>query len=202
MPLGRNGDTIMELTSLFELLNKNISQLFRHIIPGFLILGGLYLAHPFLYNGINISISWHLLLLAIAAIVLGNTWFVFHRYGVHQAVDLLMYLLGRKGPIPSKRKLLILTPYCDDLANHIIKTFTTSPEKEKIHDHVTLRASSMHLMYIASELLIFIGFSNDSNSFIAINSLSIRFIIIGIIGFIVTMVQNIINRRIDWLVQQ
>lgn len=67
----------------------NLEALFRHILPGGLIIGAAYAAHPSWFRSADLH-SWQGLLVAtVVAITVGNAWFVINRFSVHQIVDYL-----------------------------------------------------------------------------------------------------------------
>ena len=91
-----------------------------------------------------------------------------------------------------------MSRYINDLSDFVILSFSNNKKKEGIRNHVTLRASSMHLMYMASEISIITAIWYDNPSITSIGNVSIILLLFGIIGFILTLMQDIITRKIDW----
>src|ERR1039457_2748962 len=83
-------------------ISQHLGTIFRHTLPGVLLVGGAALAYPKTLPGdLN---SWQQLsILAIVTVTVGNALFALNRYGVHQAVEYLFYLAKIKGPTPSGR---------------------------------------------------------------------------------------------------
>jgi hypothetical protein len=183
------------MSEVVQDISKNFARILRYIFPGLFVLGVVCLAFPSWFKWLNLSNGFHFLSLLTIAVVVGNTWYAFHRYGLHQVIDYLMYAAGTKGPSGSKGNRG-LSRYISDLSEHVVLSFKKGPE-QPIREHVTLRASQMHLMYIASESLLIFSLSNESGSFFDQNSLAIT--IIALVLFIFTVLQNFITRRIDWL---
>jgi hypothetical protein len=170
-------------------IGENIGRIVRYILPGVVILSGAWAAHPSWFAEVRLDEPWHLITLAVIAIVAGNTWYAFHRYGFHQIIDFVFYALRREGPVPSKK----ITGFPDDLPRYVVRSFGKS---DALRQHVALRASSMHLMYIASEVSILFNINAESGSLFERHG---RFMLIaGIIGLILTLWQNLITRRIDY----
>jgi len=178
-------------------LGENIGRIFRYILPGVVILGGSYGAYPSLFPSIDFDKFnlWHLFALGAITIVAGNTWYAFHRYGIHQTVDMIFYAVGQPGPSAREPGLKAISSYADDLARYVVNSFKISPDKA-LRQHVALRASAMHLMYISSEVSLIFALLNEPNSFFNRNSRLM--IILGLIGLVVTIWQNFITRRVDW----
>jgi hypothetical protein len=79
-------------------ISNNLGAVFRHLLPGILIIGAANVAHPSWFCGVDVSSWQHILVIAVVALALGNIWFAINRYGVHQLVDYFMYVFKWKGP--------------------------------------------------------------------------------------------------------
>jgi hypothetical protein len=208
------------MSQTINALSENLGRIVRNILPGFLILGGASAAHPSWFHQVDFGSTSHLLALAGIAIVAGNTWLVFHRYGLHQLIDILFFVDGKKGPINnraskkgstegsakqktiSKRRSVAIRPfssyelYVDVLAKYVVDNLRTVKSDDPVRKHVDLRAANMHLMYIACEVSLLFSFYHESASFFAENAVLMR--CVGLIGLFLTILQNWITRRIDW----
>ncbi len=76
-----------------ELL-KNISRVFRYVLPGVLVVAAAHESHPSWFCWLELDKVSHLAAIMVVAIVAGNTWFAFHRFGIQQIVDMLSYCAG------------------------------------------------------------------------------------------------------------
>lgn len=177
-------------------IGKNIGQIFRYILPGVVVLSSAAIARPhsfkWLIDWIEKGDPWHLVILGIIATVVGNVWLVFHRYVVHQLIDLVMYLIGLKGPSAGKR--WTWGQYEDDLAKYVVQSHKI-PQEDSIRQHVNLRASSMHLMYITVEVGFIFPLLAEQGSFFYIYGPQIW--LLSTIGLVATLWQDVITRRID-----
>jgi hypothetical protein len=183
------------MSDLIEDISKNLGRIMRYIFPGLFILGASSLAYPSWFKMLDVSKNFYFLFLLTAAIVIGNTWYAFHRYGIHQFIDYIMFAIGLEGPV-GKKGHRGFSSYISVLSEHVVLSFVTGT-KQPIREHVILRASQMHLMYITSESLLLFSWFNECGSFFAQNQLEIR--IVAIVLSLFTVIQNIITRRIDWL---
>lgn len=72
-------------------VTQHLESVFRHVLPGVLVVGAARVAHPSWFNSVR-SNSWQdLAVLAVVAVAIGNTWFALNRYGPHQLVDYILY---------------------------------------------------------------------------------------------------------------
>jgi hypothetical protein len=159
----------------------NLSRIIRNILPGFLIIGAAAIAYPSGFQAFDLLHTSQLIVITLIAFVVGNIWLSFHRYGVHQLVDLVFYFWQQEGPVPTTEQSK--NSYADVLGKYVVKSLRTIPANDPVRHHLELRTAGMHLMYIASEVSIAFTFFNRG---------------VGILGFIITIWQNWITRRIDW----
>ena len=178
-----------------QLVVENTGKVFRHVLPGVVILVGARAGHPGWFYWANLGNVSHLAALAALAIVVGNTWYVFHRYLVHQLVDMVFYAWGHRGPGARSPGLRACLRYWDDLPRFVVKAFKSEAGID-LRKHVELRASSMHLMFMASEVCFLFSFLPEPLSPVGKHYLAVR--IFGAVGFILTLWQNALTRRIDW----
>ena len=77
---------------------NNLGVVFRHLLPGVLIMGAARVAFPCWFWWID-SRSWpNLAFAGVIALTVGNVWFTLNRYIVHQLVDFAFYVFGVRGP--------------------------------------------------------------------------------------------------------
>src|SRR5260370_32067837 len=87
-----------------ESISNNLGAIFRHILPGIVIMGTAYVAHPAWFPPpwstwiVDLGSWQHLLVSSVVGLVVGNTWFAINRYVVHQLADYVLYVFKCKGP--------------------------------------------------------------------------------------------------------
>ncbi|MCJ7434633.1 MAG: hypothetical protein MUO77_14195, partial [Anaerolineales bacterium] len=127
------------MSQVIQDISKNIGRILRYVFPGLFILGAAGIAYPCWFMWLNLSDGYHLLFLLVIAMLVGNTWYAFHRYGIHQVVDYIMFAAGSKGP-SGKKGHRGLQSYISELSEHVVLSFHTNPE-QSIREHISLRAS-------------------------------------------------------------
>ena len=178
-------------------IGENLGSIFRFLLPGVLIIGATYVAYPTKISWPKLTGPWELVAVGVVALAVGNTWFVFNRYGVHQSIDWLLYRLGSDGPSKQNAMLAGSNNYIDALGRYIRDSSLISDKMKALKHHVSFRASSVLLMYTVGELAIVFSFMNEgSGNFFYDNAWLIR--IFGLMAFIVGIWQHVITRRIDW----
>lgn len=172
-----------------------LGEIFRHLLPGILIIGLAAVSHPSWFDKLDVTKGGWLVILATIALISGNVWFVFHRYLIQQIVDLIFYALKvSDGPCRNDKNW----NYSGAVAEHVDNIFENVGHKEALCRHIRFRTSSVVLMYIASEAIILFTLISESNSFLQKNFWII--LIIAIIGFMSAIWQNYITRKIEWKV--
>lgn len=78
------GANIMEF---FEKILANISAMFRHVVPGCVILAFAWLSHPSWFANFDPGDSKHLWIVGLVSLIVGNVAYVLHRAIIHQLVD-------------------------------------------------------------------------------------------------------------------
>jgi hypothetical protein len=161
-----------------------------------LIMGAAYVAHPNWFCGLHTDSWQHILIAAIIALAAGNIWFAINRYGFHQVIDYLMYLLGIKGPFPSGSRW----NYHDDLGRYVKDSVCMSAIPQRARQHIAFRASSILLLYTIAEIGIIFSFWNEPDTLFAQHRC---WTISGSLAIFVAGVwQLAINRHIDyWVVE-
>ncbi|WKZ38331.1 MAG: hypothetical protein QY332_10355 [Anaerolineales bacterium] len=172
-------------------VRESLSTVFRHILPGVIILAVSSLSIPDWLKYIDITNTISTIVLAVIALAVGNAWYVFHRYFVLQVVDYLFYLAGAKGQ-PRKEAR---SDYRGDLAKHVSKFFLTLPEQIAMGRHIRDRFSSFNFMYVVSEAFIIFAFLADDLTFLGEHKTTA--IIGGVLGFLAATWQYSIVRLID-----
>ena len=170
-------------------ITDNLGTLFRHLLPGALIVGTARVARPSWFAGVKAD--WpHLAVVGVIAVAAGNAWYSVNRYGVHQVVDYICWLAKSEGPARCAG-----ASYLDDLANYVKEAVAESDAGPRARRHVEFRASSVLLLYTLSELcLIAAGYSEQGT----ITSAHPALLYISAVPiFAIALWQNVITRRID-----
>jgi len=162
-------------------------------------LAGAHEAYPSWFLWLQLDKVSHLAVIAVVAIVAGNTWYVFHRFAVLQIIDLACYCGGLRGPAANPPTWRAWRNYLDDLGRYVARSFSQPQERDALRGHVALRASNVVLMYVAAEVLIVFSIRPEADTLY--NRHGRAFFVIGVLGFVFAIWQSIVTRRIDWYVQ-
>lgn len=178
-----------ELTEIVGSIGKAFGAIFRHLLPGVLVLSAAAAARPSWFMRIDISKSEWLVVLGVLAVVIGNVWFVLHRYCVQQLVDLAFWSFKFQGS-PKRGE----TEYHSGVAAHVWNFFSTDVP-EDIREHLRFRASSVVLMYITSEVALLAVFLAEEDSIIAPRRCAL--VIAGVLILLAAIWQNYLVRRLE-----
>jgi hypothetical protein len=171
---------------------ENLGVVYRHMLPGVLIVGTLWLVRPGWFA--EFTFEWpYLTVAAVIATALGNAAFALNRYLFHQTIDLVCWLFKSPGPARAKG-----FNYAADLATYVKKGFTSLASESaqqrisltSARQHINFRASSVLLIYLIGELILTIALMDEGHHRLWLYALS-GIIIGGGVG------QNILTRRID-----
>ncbi len=181
-------------SGLVQSISNNLGAVFRHLFPGILIIGAAAVAHPSWFSGIRITTWQQILISAVVALALGNTWFAVNRYGVHQLVDYAMYLLKWEGPARTASWF----KFHDDLGKYAADSLCTPTIPSHARQHVNFRASSVLLLYTVAEIGGLAWFSHESDTLFGRHP---QLTLIGsVLIFLAAFWQDAITRRIDYYV--
>lgn len=130
--------------NLIRQIGDELGRIFRHMIPGLSILSAARWAHPLWFQWVDYGNSLHLVVLAAVAVVAGNTLYVFHRYSLHQLIDLLLYRIcvaknDRQGYLPW-------------LIAHIDKCHHVDEADRRLQEHIALRSAQVIFMFLTCEI--------------------------------------------------
>ena len=132
-------------------ISDQLAGIFRHMLPGVLVVGTARLAYPDLIAIPKLDSWQNVLVLAVITTVLGNTWFALNRYGLHQVVDYVLYLFKSNGP--ARTGPILGFAYLDDLGKYTRKSLHTPETSRRAADHIRFRASTVLLALTLGELL-------------------------------------------------
>lgn len=152
---------------IIKQVGDDLSRIFRHMLPGVLILGAAKASHPKWFCDVDKVTPWQykLALLAAVAVVVGNTWYVLHRYTVHQFIDWLIYTFKRR----PRSENIFGTGYVHWLTKHIDNSFQLLRKEEKLHNHLMFRSAQVIYMFIVAEVAIGFSFCAEGGSFFMIH---------------------------------
>jgi len=100
-------------------VRESVSTVFRHIFPGVLIILLGSFSIPSYFAQLETDNTASIIVLGAIAMVIGNVWYVFHRYAILQIVDFIAYASKWKGEPARKDKW----NYRGDLGVHVSKFF-------------------------------------------------------------------------------
>jgi len=181
---GRASGLISEAT-------QHLAGIFRHLLPGVLVVGGAVIAHPLWFHWLDLD-SWrHLMVLSVVTLAVGNTWFALNRFGLHQFIDYVLFLSRMEGPA---RKNGWFT-YLDTLGQYTAASLHKPTDAARAREHVAFRASTVLLLLTLGEAAVLFGIWHAPESVLAGHASEA--IIGGLVVFGVGIWQMIITRRID-----
>jgi hypothetical protein len=175
-------------------ITQHLGGIFRHMLPGILVIAGARLAYPDWFHGVDLMSWQHLFVLGAISIAVGNTWFALNRYGVHQLVDYVLYMFKSNGPARGNTKFA----YLDDLGRYTYKSLHTPDTSMRARQHVAFRASTVLLALTVGEVLLAFSLFHASNSPFAGHER--KMLMGGVLALAVGVWQMAITRRIDYYV--
>ncbi len=134
----------MEERGIVTEVADQLSRVFRHLLPGVLILGCAGVAHPRWFPALDFSKPWQLVFLGVVALIVGNTWYVVHRYTVHELMNLAAR--GLRGEWRG---------YPGWLAEHTYQGNIVPAPARQVREHLWLRSAQVVYLMITAEVAIF-----------------------------------------------
>jgi len=177
-------------------VTRHLSGIFRHMLPGVLLLGGVALAYPEWFGNVDLK-SWaHLAVLAVISIAAGNTWYALNRYGFHQVLDYILWRARSHGPSRTSAS----RSYVDDLGRYARKSLHTPTRDEyaRAREHVAFRASTVLLILTVGELSVLFAFLHSPNS--VFRGRQLYLLVVAAITLAIAIWQMVITRRIDYYI--
>lgn len=173
----------------------NLGAVFRHLLPGVLVIGAARVTHPSWFSSINSS-SWSLwpflAVVGVLAIATGNAWFTVNRYIIHQVIDCAFWHCKFQGPAKTGKH-----KYVEHLAMWVREAVTTADVPGLARQHVEFRASSVLLIYTLSELSLLAAWWSEPGTITAGCVPRIVLSVASFFLFIGALWQDCITRRID-----
>ncbi len=171
-------------------VSENLGEVFRHLLPGILIICAAAMTHPSWFAYVNFNNWPSLVMVAAISIAVGNAWFSVNRYAIQQAFDYICYLVKLEGP--AKRAH---ANYSDDLAIYVREALIEIDVPARARWHVAFRASSVLLIYTIAELFLFAAISSEPQT--PTYGHSIALFMSAAVAFFFAIWQNVLSRRID-----
>lgn len=175
-----------ESESVLKQIAANMESIFRHMLPGSAILLTAYAAHPAWFTLVHFDNGWHLGGLATVAIVAGNCWYLLHRFGLHQLIDLAAYHWLLDKPLSS---------YPVWLADHIGKSYRLRESLPHLSHHIYVRSAQVIFLFVISESTLVFTFKAQPGTFFERHGLAI--ILLSLLGIAVSIFQQILLFKID-----
>ncbi|MBI2840734.1 MAG: hypothetical protein HYX75_20645 [Acidobacteria bacterium] len=172
-------------------IRENLAGVFRHILPGVIVVGAAHVAHPTWFVELDAKSWQHLTIVAVVALAVGNAWFALNRHGVQQIVDYVAYLLKNPPTAITRRGHYLAT-----VAGHVTMSVMTRRMPDLARTHVAFRASSVFLLYTIAEVGLLFSLWPESGTVFAMNTWRIR-AASGLV-LVMAMWQSVITRRIDY----
>jgi hypothetical protein len=141
---------------LVKQISDQLGRIFRHMLPGLSIICLARASHPSWFEDKLTASPWDLAVFATIAVLAGNTWYVFHRYSVHQMIDWLIYCWKRKS----------IRGYTSWLANHIYKSFQLKKKNQELHEHISFRSAQIIFIFITSEVALLFSWHAQNGTFL------------------------------------
>ncbi len=130
--------------------------------------------------------SQHLILLAAISLCVGSSWYVVHRYSLHQILDWAFYIFRdeRSGG------------YAEWLAKHVTDSLRTKKEDADLRHNSGLRSAQIIYMFVIAEAgLLFSLKCPDPSSFFGKHKCGIEISAVAIL--VVALVQQWLCYKID-----
>jgi len=175
----------MSAADTIKTISGQLSGIFRHIIPGVIILGFAYGSHPSWFKKVYPTNSTDWMVLAMLSIVIGNLWYVVHRFTIHFLFDFICYRF-REGKWSGYQQWLIA---------HIDHSFAVPEYKRKLQNFVHCRSSQIILLFIIAEALIIFSLWFEAES--VFSTYNTFFLIVGVVLFLVAVVHYPISNNLD-----
>ena len=181
-------------SGLLSDITHHLGEIIRYTLPGVLVIGGARLAYPEAFCAVDVQSSQHLIILAVVTVTVGNALVALNRYGVHQVVDWVCYLLKIEGPIPKAGR----AHYHNGLGHHVLDSFLPAAQLDPAQRYVSFRASTAFLLLTLGEILL--TFSCHHSKYSVLNAHVKALKIIGFAALAAYLWQSIIARKIDYLI--
>ncbi|MBN8570669.1 MAG: hypothetical protein J0M18_13670 [Ignavibacteria bacterium] len=149
-------------TSVVKIVTDSLSNIFRHIIPGIIIITLAHFCMPELFLGLEFKETGNFVILGAVAIAIGNFWYAFHRYTFHQLCDFIFYVLVIRKRF--KKEYPKKSDYYNWISRHSIESFDIRKTDRELIGMVHIRSAHHILLFISCEALIFFSYFMSNTS--------------------------------------
>jgi hypothetical protein len=167
--------------SIVKQIGNQLGRIFRHMLPGVLVVGAAKAAHPRWFAGLDLGEPWHVAVLAAIAVLAGNTWYVLHRFTVHQAIDWLL--------CPQRKT------YASWLAQHVDKSHLFPEYAADVGEYVRTRSAQVIFLFIVAEVGFAFTWCAATGTFFARYTGLLR--IVAVLVFLLAVAQYYLSHAID-----
>jgi hypothetical protein len=158
------------------------------------VVGGARLAYPEAFCAVHLKSWQHLIVLGVVTVTVGNALFALNRYGLHQLVEYILYLLKVEGPIPKAGRF----HHTNDLAEHVVTSFQTGDFPKGIRQHIAFRISTVLLLLTLGEIALAFSWCHSKCSILNTHEVALQ--ILGVAALVAYAGQLWLTRRIDYFV--
>jgi hypothetical protein len=155
------------------------------MLPGLTVLLAAGASHPSWFRPVYFSSPWYLLVFAAIAVLAGNTWYVFHRYSLHQFIDWIIYLAKRPGK----------GDYLKWFTSHVYRSLRFKTEDRRVQDHAIFRSAQVIFIFITCEVALLFSWGAEVCTFYWKHACAIR--IAAAVGLLVAVIQYFISYKLD-----
>lgn len=178
------------MNDTIKTISEHLSRIFRHMLPGIMVVAATHLARPSLFTKLDLSQGWHVAVLASTTLAVGNIAYVLHRYTIHQLIDFCLFLWRRWVSKTEDQK-----KYRDFLFKVIVASFNAKTLRPDIWEHLHLRSSQLIFMFIFSEVMFGLTLWAEPNTIFISYACAIQIGSIAI--FLATLIQYALGDFLD-----
>jgi hypothetical protein len=148
------------LKQFFDLL----SYIFRHVIPGIIIILLAFLYFPFIFVDFDPKESYHVIFLGIIAISIGNLMYAFHRFTLHQLLDITYHLFysssfeRESAPNFFNRLRMNFINYFEWMSNHTFNYYKHEKTNKDLFSLTHNKSAQLITLFITFETIIIFDF--------------------------------------------
>jgi len=172
---------VLNMAETIKEIASQLSRIFRHMLPGLVVIGAARVGHPKWFPAAPPTQATEIVVLAAIAMAVGNVWYIFHRYTIHQFIDWILYMRRtRRG-----------TGYLNWLSGFIDDSFRATKNAPEVTEHLHFRSAQIILMFIVSEVIFVFLVWHEPNTVFA-NHQTLLWMVDSV-GFIAASVQYCIG---------
>lgn len=171
--------------TLVTKIADELERIFRYMLPGIGIVFAFGTAYPSWFCSVQYGTVEQFAVLAAVALFVGNTWYVAHRYSLHQLIDWGCYRIVHKK----------WSGYCAWLAEHVSAALHYGENDNKLRKVIEFRSAQVILLFIASEIAFVFALRPEEHTFWQQHAWPIRVLAVISAGF--ATFQQLISYKLD-----